>query len=78
MKASVFAPAGERFLGEGEGAHVWTVRRDAAIHAEAHTGDKGTLGLHFFSYEMIKKTALMAFMHVLRQPMHSEGVWSQR
>lgn len=39
------SPAGERFLGEGEGAHVWTVRRDAAIHAEAHAGHQGTEGL---------------------------------
>lgn len=47
MRVSVFPPAGERFLGEGEGAHVWTVWRDATINAEAHTGDKGTEGLLF-------------------------------
>lgn len=48
MKVSMFSPAGERFLGEGEGANVRTVRRDATIHAEAHTGDQGTEGFSFF------------------------------
>lgn len=54
MKVSVFPPAGERFLGEGEGTHVWTIRRDATIHAEAHTGDQGTEGLVLFFYEIVK------------------------
>lgn len=48
---------GERFLGEGEGAHVWPVWRDAAIHAEAHAGDQGSSGFRFFlSFEIMKKS----------------------
>lgn len=58
MKVSVFSPAGERFLGEGEGTNVRTVRRDARIHAEAHTGDQGTEGSPFFSLTFWKKKRL--------------------
>lgn len=37
----VSLPAGEGFFGEGAGADVWTVWRNAAINAEAHAGDQG-------------------------------------
>lgn len=74
------SPAGEGFLGEGERAHVWAVRRDAAIHAEAHAGDQGTEGLRATEEKnkSIETTTPMPSVHALRQPTHTGGVWSQR
>lgn len=38
--------AGERLSGEGEGADVWAVWRDAANHAESLAGNKGNAPEH--------------------------------